>query len=35
MTLSQLFKNLLGVSLGNLSQVKEAVNAMGDRKSVV
>jgi hypothetical protein len=30
MTLSQLFKNLLGVSLGDLFQVKEAVNVMGN-----
>jgi hypothetical protein len=30
MTLSQLFKNLLGVSLGDLFQVKEVVNAMGN-----
>lgn len=29
MTLSQLFKSLLGAALGDLSQVKEAVNAMG------
>ena len=29
MTLTQLFKNLIGVALGGLSQVQENVNALG------